>query len=194
MLRLLGQRASEAIKKDDEEDSEVEMDEDGDGSASEDAAGSGSDEDAADQQQEDSEDSSSEDEEEGAAAVAAGNKQQKQQPATSDDEDDASDDNMDDDAMMRLDAQLGAAVRSMLAGRGGSAKDRAAAMLGLQLRVAALLEEWLKKVRSYPIFPSMYGLSSVMLYVGRVVFVRRWCVCCGWVRCWQSDAIVSGCM
>jgi hypothetical protein len=48
--------------------------------------------------------------------------------------------------MLRLDAQLGAAVRATLSRSGGSAKERAAALLALQLRVAALLEDWLKKV------------------------------------------------
>jgi DNA polymerase phi len=144
MLRLLGQRASEAIQKDDEEDSEVEMDEGG--SASDDnpenADASGSED---EEQQQEASGSEEEDDEE-----PAGKKQQKQPTAAaaaSDDENDESDDAMDDDAMMRLDAQLGAAVRSMLAGRGGSAKERAASLLGLQLRVAALLEEWFKKVR-----------------------------------------------
>ncbi|WIA38355.1 hypothetical protein OEZ86_001688 [Tetradesmus obliquus] len=147
MLRLLGQRASEAIKKDDEEDSEVEMDEDdddGDASdASEDAEGSGSEEDAG--QEEDASDDADE-----AAPAAA------KQPAAAaadgeDEDDDESDGGMDDEAMMRLDAQLGAAVRSMVAGRGGSAKERAASLLGLQLRVAALLEEWLKKCSKSPL-------------------------------------------
>jgi hypothetical protein len=54
---------------------------------------------------------------------------------------------LDDDAMLRMDAALGAAVRASLSRGGGSAKERAAALLALQLRVAALLEDWLKKVR-----------------------------------------------
>jgi hypothetical protein len=66
--------------------------------------------------------------------------------ASSDDEGSESE-GMDDDAMMRMDAQLGAAVRASLTRSGGSAKDRAAALLALQLRVAALLEDWIKKVR-----------------------------------------------
>lgn len=62
------------------------------------------------------------------------------------DSDSESDQGLDDDAMLRMDAQLGAAVRASLSRSGGSAKDRAAALLALQLRVAALLEDWLKKV------------------------------------------------
>uniref|UniRef100_A0A383W0H0 Myb-binding protein 1A n=1 Tax=Tetradesmus obliquus TaxID=3088 RepID=A0A383W0H0_TETOB len=147
MLRLLGQRASEAIKKDDEEDSEVEMDEDdiddggSDASASSDATGSGSEEDA-EQQEEASKDADE-------AAPAA--KKQPAAAAADGEDEDESDGGMDDEAMMRLDAQLGAAVRSMVAGRGGSAKERAASLLGLQLRVAALLEEWLKKCSKSPL-------------------------------------------
>lgn len=66
-----------------------------------------------------------------------------------------------------MDKALGAAVRASLNRSGGSAKDRAAALLALQLRVAALLEDWLKKVQNR---------------VG-----RRGCVCGGGVRarvCW----------
>jgi hypothetical protein len=59
---------------------------------------------------------------------------------------DSDSEGLDDDAMLRLDAQLGAAVRASLSRGGGSAKERAAALLALQLRVAALLEDWLKKV------------------------------------------------
>lgn len=54
---------------------------------------------------------------------------------------------LDDEAMLRMDAALGVAVRASLSRGGGSAKERAAALLALQLRVAALLEDWLKKVR-----------------------------------------------
>ncbi|WIA18061.1 hypothetical protein OEZ85_009542 [Tetradesmus obliquus] len=149
MLRLLGQRASEAIKKDDEEDSEVEMDEDDDAGGSDasedaDAEGSGS-ADYAEQEKDASED-------EDAAAPAAAKQPAAAAAADGEDEDeDESDGGMDDEAMMRLDAQLGAAVRSMVAGRGGSAKERAASLLGLQLRVAALLEEWLKKCPKSPL-------------------------------------------
>lgn len=57
------------------------------------------------------------------------------------------DEGLDDEAMLRLDAQLGAAVRASLSRGGGGAKERAAALLALQLRVAALLEDWIKKVR-----------------------------------------------
>jgi hypothetical protein len=57
-----------------------------------------------------------------------------------------SDEGLDDEAMLRMDAQLGAAVRASLSRSAGSAKERAAALLALQLRVAALLEDWLKKV------------------------------------------------
>jgi hypothetical protein len=67
--------------------------------------------------------------------------------ASSDDEGSESDEGLDDEAMLRMDAQLGAAVRASLTRSGGSAKDRAAALLALQLRVAALLEDWIKKVR-----------------------------------------------
>lgn len=55
---------------------------------------------------------------------------------------------LDDEAMLRMDAALAAAVRASLSRGGGSAKERAAALLALQLRVAALLEDWLKKVSS----------------------------------------------
>lgn len=54
---------------------------------------------------------------------------------------------LDDEAMLRMDVALGAAVRASLSRGGGSAKERAAALLALQLRVAALLEDWLRKVR-----------------------------------------------
>lgn len=54
---------------------------------------------------------------------------------------------LDDETMLKLDAQLAAAVRASLNRGGGSAKERAAALLALQLRVASLLEDWLKKVR-----------------------------------------------
>lgn len=76
-----------------------------------------------------------------------------------DDDDDDGDDNnaaaggeegaddLDDEAMLRLDAQLGAAVRSMLSRGAGGAREQAAALMALQLRAAALLEEWLKRVR-----------------------------------------------
>lgn len=85
--------------------------------------------------------------------------------ASSDDEGSESDEGMDDEAMMRMDSQLGAAVRASLTRSGGSAKDRAAALLALQLRVAALLEDWIKKVRH-----KVYGSYQKCLLVGGAFF------------------------
>lgn len=58
---------------------------------------------------------------------------------------------MDDEAMLRLDAQLGAYVKSMLQRGGSSARERGAALRNLQLRAAALLEEWIRRCPRSPL-------------------------------------------
>lgn len=150
MLRVLSQRASEVIKKDDDEaDDDVEMEvEQSDGEEEEDE--SEDDHQAGDALPAEEEQDDAQGSEEAAheQQAAPGGKPQRPEAgeAEAEEDDEGIDDNLDDEAMMRLDAELGAAVRSMLSRGGGSAKERAAALLGLQLRVAALLEEWLKKV------------------------------------------------
>jgi hypothetical protein len=85
--------------------------------------------------------------------------------ADADGSDSESDEGLDDEAMLRMDAQLGAAVRASLCRSGGSAKERAAALLALQLRVAALLEDWLKKVR-------FFGFAAPLLSPSRLWLLR----------------------
>ncbi len=142
LLRVLGQRADEAgLLQEGDEDEDGEVEEGGSSSSEE-------------EEEED-------DEEEAAAAPPSkAQKQQKQQQqqaagakrlrdaagSDDDDEEDASsDEGMDDETMLRLDAQLGAYVKSMLARGGSSARERTAALRNLQLRAAALLEDWLRR-------------------------------------------------
>ena len=155
MIRVLGQRAAEVLKDQDEDESDEEMEE---GSASEDEQS----------QEEDEEPEEDEESEEGDDGGKTSQQQQqqkekkkKQQGAVEEEESEGEDEGsesddeglddegLDDDAMMAMDEKLGAAVRGVLSrgGAGGSARQRQAALLHLQLRVAALLEEWCKKVR-----------------------------------------------
>lgn len=177
MIRILGQRASEIIKPRDDDDDEMEVNEsdsDYDASDHDDMASDpdmrSDHADLADLQQNtpgsDSDDSEFDDHEDDQAdlpaqqpAAAAANtyripknqivsNKQNDNPDDDQEADEAASD-LDDDAMLAMDAQLGAAVRSMLARSGGSAKDRSAALLSHQLRVAALLDDWIRKVRQH---------------------------------------------
>ncbi len=63
------------------------------------------------------------------------------------DEGSESGDELDDAAMEALDGVLRAQLRSMVLGRGRAAtRERSATLLPLQLRTAALLDDWVKKV------------------------------------------------
>ncbi|KAF8062006.1 pol5 [Scenedesmus sp. PABB004] len=161
LLRVLGQRASEVAKEQDEEGDDGEMEFDGAGSASDaadddggeasgDSSGEGGgSEEEGDEGEEEEEEGEEEEEEEAAAPQPAAGRAAAAGEEAEDDDDAASD--LDDEAMLRLDAQLGAAVRASLARSGGGAKERAAALLALQLRVAALVEEWLKRCPKSPL-------------------------------------------
>lgn len=149
MVRVLSQRASEILKPRDDEDDEMQVDDE----SGSDAGGDSSDDDVASDDERladvaDQEQSESESGEEGEqpASKPQGTAAAAAVEAVAADGDVGSD--LDDDAMLAMDAQLGAAVRSMLARSGGGAKERAAALLGHQLRVAALMEEWIKKVQT----------------------------------------------
>jgi hypothetical protein len=150
LLRILTQRPSEVLKpQEEEEDEEAEQEQ---------REGQEDDTDDADDPQaaaaaadDDDEDSGGSDGPEEAAGAGAD-----EQAASEDEEtDQEQDDDLDDAAMMRLDAQLGNAVRSMINRGGAGARQRTAALLALQLRVAALMEEWLKKV-SQTCSPSLF--------------------------------------
>eukprot|EP00775_Hariotina_reticulata_P004051 gene4051-4298_t len=143
LLRILTQRASEILKPQDDEDDVEEAEQEGEeGITSDDA-----DEDkAAAAADGDGDDSDSDDPE------AAPEAEADEQAGSEDEETDQElNDDLDDAAMMRLDAQLGAAVRAMINRGGAGARERAAALLALQLRVAALMEEWLKKCPRSPL-------------------------------------------
>jgi hypothetical protein len=81
---------------------------------------------------------------------------------------------MDDEEMMAMDDKLGAAVRALLGSKGGgagSARERQRALLGLQLRAAALLEEWCKKV---PGEGGGWGERAVSLWWGLALERGGW--------------------
>jgi len=149
LLRILTQRASEVLKpQEEEEDEEAEQEQSEEGQE-DDTDDADDPQAAADDDDEDS-GGGSDGPEEAARAGAD------EQAASEDEEtDQEQDDDLDDAAMMRLDAQLGHAVRSMINRGGAGARQRTAALLALQLRVAALMEEWLKKV-SQTCSPSLF--------------------------------------
>ncbi|KAI8471961.1 MAG: DNA polymerase phi-domain-containing protein [Monoraphidium minutum] len=152
LLRVLCQRPDEGgllQEGDDDDDSEVEQDEEG-GSGDDDE---GSEEEAEEGSEEEEEGSEEEEEDKEEAGREAGAKARGGGGGSEDgdEEEESEDTGMDDEAMLRLDSQLGAYVKSMLARGGASGRERAAALRGLQLRAAALLEEWLRRCPRSPL-------------------------------------------